>query len=174
MAFYIAQGISVLTVIFGVAAMQMKSMKKLLFCQLMSNLLAFSTYFLLGGFTGAGISVIAIVQSLVMYVFQRKERKTPLWVHILFLLCYIGCSALYYRQPTDLLSTAAALCFAVSIMQEKPVASRLWFFPNPLIWMAYDLCVRAYGNFVMHAMVFVSTALALVRTDRIFSPKSKK
>ena len=144
-----------------------------LFCQLMTNLLAFSTYFLLGGLTGAGISIIAIAQSLAMYIFQRKERETPLWVHVLFLFGYIGCSALYFRQPTDLLSTAAALCFAVSIMQKKPVASRPWFFPNPLIWMVYDLCVRAYGNCVMHGLVFVSAVIALIRTDRIFSPKKQ-
>ena len=55
--------------------MQMKSMKAILITQIRSNLLVSSTYFLLGSFSGAGISLIAIIQLIVMYVYDKKETK---------------------------------------------------------------------------------------------------
>ena len=54
MAFYLAQGISVLTALTAMVMMQFKSMKKILAGQIIANLLTASTYFLLGGFSGAG------------------------------------------------------------------------------------------------------------------------
>ena len=70
MEFYIAQAISILTALIAIASMQMKTMKSILITQITANLLAASTYFLLGGFSGAGISLIAIIQLIVMYFYK--------------------------------------------------------------------------------------------------------
>ena len=70
--FYIAQGISVLTALTAVITMQMKKMRNILLGQITANILTASTYFLLGGFSGAGICLIAIVKSIVMFFYERK------------------------------------------------------------------------------------------------------
>jgi uncharacterized protein YybS (DUF2232 family) len=76
MEFYVAQGISILTAIVAILSMQLKSMKNILITQITANLLAASTYFLLDSFSGAGISLIAIIQLIVMYIYN-KNGKTP-------------------------------------------------------------------------------------------------
>jgi len=169
MEFYIAQGISVLTALTAIITMQLKNMKGILIGQILSNLFTASTYFLLGGFSGAGICLLAIVQAVVMFFYNQKEKKPHLAVIVVFILLYIACSVIYYEHFIDIFSALAAVCYAMSITQTTAKGSRLWYVFNPLFWVVYDVYTHAYGNLIMHATIFVSTAIALIRTDKIFS-----
>ena len=166
MEFYLAQGISVLTGIVAVVMMQFKDMRKILIGQILANLLTASTYFLLGGFSGAGICLIAIVQTVTMFLYNLKNRPPHRAVSVLFILLYLACSAFYYKSPVDLFSAMAAICYAFSVVQTKSSLSRLWYLFNPLCWLIYDLFTRAYGNLILHVVVFSSTLIAIFRNDR--------
>ena len=61
MEFYIAQGISVLTSIVAIIMTQFKNMKNILIGQIIVNLLTASTYFLLGGISGAQLFIIKLL-----------------------------------------------------------------------------------------------------------------
>lgn len=171
MEFYIAQGISVLTAVVAVLMMQFKKMSWILAGQILANLLTASTYFLLGGFSGAGMCLLAILQSVVMFCYAKKEKKPHLPVVIGFILLYVACSVYYYASPVDICSALAAVCFALSVVQTKPAASRFWYALNPLCWLIYDLFTMAYGNFIMHVVIFLSTALAFIRLDLLHAKK---
>ena len=110
MAFYIAQTISVLTAISAVIMMQFKNIKGILAGQIITNLLSATTYFLLGGLSGAGVCLVAIVQSVVMFCYSMNAHKPHLAVSITFIVAYLGCSVLYYQSPIDVLSAVAAVC----------------------------------------------------------------
>lgn len=166
MEFYLAQGISVLTGIVAVVMMQFKDMRKILIGQILANLLTASTYFLLGGFSGAGICLIAIVQTVTMFLYNLKNRPPHRAVSVLFILLYLACSAFYYKSPVDLFSAMAAICYAFSVVQTKSSLSRLWYLFNPLCWLIYDLFTRAYGNLILHVVIFSSTLIAIFRNDR--------
>ena len=113
MEFYIAQGISVLTALVAVLMMQFKKMKWILAGQIVANLLTALTYLLLGGFSGAGICLLAILQSLVMFFYARKQKKPHLPVILLFIVLYVACSVYYYTSPIDICSGLGAVCFAL-------------------------------------------------------------
>ena len=172
MEFYIAQVISVLTTIVAIVMMQFKKMHWILLGQITANLLSGSTYLLLGGLSGAGISVVAVVQSVVMFLYNRRGRKPHLPVVIGFIVLYIACSVYYYTSPIDLCSSVAAVTFAVSIMQENAAASRRWYVFNPLFWLIYDAYTGAYVNILVHGAVLVSTVMAMVRLDGLFRKKA--
>lgn len=168
MEFYIAQGISILTAITAIITMRLKNMKGILIGQILANLFTSSTYFLLGGFSGAGICLLAIVQGVVMFFYEKNNKKPHNAVIAGFILLYIACSALYYEHFIDICSALAAVCYAMSITQTTAKGSRLWYVFNPLLWVVYDIYTRAYANLVMHASIFLSTALFLIRNDGIF------
>lgn len=165
MEFYIAQGISILTCVVAIIMMQFKSMKKILIGQIIANLLTASTYFLLGGISGAGICFIAIIQTTVMFILNKKNISVHTAVVALFIFLYIGCSIVYYKTPADILSALAAVCFAISVIQSKPSLSRIWYSFNPLCWIIYDIFNLAYVNLAMHLVVFVSVVISILRND---------
>ena len=76
-----------------------------------------------------------------------------------FVALYAGCSALYYQSPVDLLSAAAAITYAFSVVQTKAAYSRLWYVFNPLLWLIYDLFAQAYVNILLHSAVFAPPPL---------------
>ena len=146
MEFYIAQGISVLNGIVAVLSMQFKDMKKVLIAQIIANLLTALTFFLLGGISGAGICIIAIFQTVAMFIYNIKKVTPHRWVIAGFIALYAACSALYYKSPVDLLSAAAAITYAFSVVQTKSAYARLWYVFNPLFWLVYDVFTGAYVN----------------------------
>ena len=165
MEFYLAQAVSILTGIVAVVMIQFTSMKKILVGQIVVNLLSALSYILLGGLSGAGICIIAILQSVTMFFFNIKGISPHKAVIYGFVALYIGCSAYYYQSFIDIFSGISAVCYAFSVVQTKPALSRLWYLFNPLFWLVYDIYTRAYGNFIIHLAIFVSTLFAIFRND---------
>ena len=174
MEFYIAQVISVLIAVVAVLMMQFKSMKMILIGQITANLLTAATYFLLDGFSGAGICLIAILQTIVMFVYNQKKKTPHISVIVIFILLYIACAIYYYQSIIDIFSALAAVSFALSIVQKDSAKSRFWYSFNPICWLIYSLFCRAYGNCITYSIIFISTFIAMIRIDDIFKLKQRK
>lgn len=166
-AFWIAQSISVVTTIIAILCMQLKKMNIILIFQIAANALAGMTYFFLDGKSGLGISILAVVQTVVMYFYDKKE-KTPHWaVTLAFCASYVGYSLIVYQNAFDLLPAAAAVFFALSVAQKKPSAYRIFAAINPIFWIAYDIPTHAYVYIFMHSGIFISAILGIIRFDVI-------
>ena len=179
--FYIAQGISILTAIIAILSMQLKSMKGILITQIIANLLASSTYFVLGSFSGAGISLIAIIQLIVVYIYGLKKIKPHKLVIITFIAAYTGYtiySIINAMQTNpnhnpffDLFPYLAAVFFALGIIQEKPSIYRIYGMLNPLCWLVYDIYSLALINSIMRVGIFLSALIAKIRLDGFMRKK---
>lgn len=171
MEFYIAQIISIFTAIIAILSMQMKTMKSILFTQITANLLASSTYFLLGGFSGAGISLIAIIQLIVMFFYNKNNKEPHKLVIGLFILAYIIYSIFNFKLFIDLFPLLAAIFFALGIAQKKPAVFRIYGALNPLCWLIYDLSTAAYINSLMRLGIFISCLIAMIKIDGLFKKR---
>ena len=175
-AFYIAQGISVVTGVLAIVTMQLKNMKTLLFFQVVINLLASLNYLLLGGDTGAFVSLLAILQSIVMFVLNVNHKKPPLALIIAFVTGYVGISTYNIISSGELmgiLPALAAFCFCMALVQQKPSIFRIWGALNPALWMPYDLFTSSYVMFFVHLGILISTIVAMIRLDGLFCRKKR-
>ncbi len=167
-AFYLAQGISVLTGIIAIIMMQLKNMKTILLFQIIVNLTASLNYLLLGGDSGAFISLLAIIQSIVMFVYNTNKKKPHMAVIVAFATAYVGISVyniVSSGEIVGILPALAAICFCISLVQEKPSVFRIWGVLNPSFWLAYDLMTRSYVMFFVHLGIVISTVVAMIRLD---------
>lgn len=166
-AFWIAQSISIFTALIAILSLQLKNMKAILVCQISANLLAGSTYILLGGLSGAGVSIIAVVQAVVMYILKLKNIKPHFLVTLLFIAAFTGYSVWSYSSPLDLLPLGAAVFYSLSIAQKNPRRFRFFGTINPTFWLAYDIYTLALVNFLVHLGIFASGVVGIVRLDII-------
>ena len=176
-AFWLAQGISVLTGILAIIMMQMKNMKTILLFQIIVNLTASLNYLLLGGDSGAFISLLAIIQSIVVFIFNTKNKKPHIAILIAFATGYVSISAyniISSGEIIGILPAMAAICFCVSLVQEKPSVFRIWGALNPSFWLIYDLMTESYVMFCVHLGILISTIIAMVRLDGLFRKKARK
>ena len=105
---FLAEVLGIVVGIVAISAMQMKNMTWILIFQLASNLLVASTYAIKNELSGASICFLAVAQTLIIYFWQRKNKKIPWLMTAIFVTLYILCSALTYAKPTDILSATAA------------------------------------------------------------------
>ena len=173
MEYYIAQLISILTALFAVLSMQMKKMKYVLITQILANLLAASTYLLLNGFSGAGISLIAILQLVVVYIYNVKKVEVHKPVIGIFIGLYAIFSIVNYKTIIDFFPFLAALCFALGISQKEAKSFRVFGIINPLCWLVYDIFTHAYVNVLIRVAIFISSLVAMIRLDGLLKKKNK-
>ena len=177
LAFYLAQGISVFTGILAILTMQLKNMRTILFLQVVINLMASTNYLLLGGDSGAFVSLLAIIQSIVMYLYNKNDKKPQWWLTVLFVACYWGISAYNIVSSNEImgiLPAIAAFCFCMALVQEKAWIFRVWGALNPAFWVPYDFVTRSYVMFFVHLGIFISSVVAMVRLDGFFGLIKKK
>lgn len=165
MEFILAQVISILTTATAVLSMQFKGVKPILICQILSNLFCAMTFILLGAYSGCVICLVAIVQCLIIFAYDVKNLKPPLWIIVTFILLYVAVSAALFQSFADVFSAMGAVFFAIGMAQKRSSATRRWYFINPICWIVYDLFSGAYGNILTHGIIFVSTLLAIIRLD---------
>ena len=178
-AFYLAQCISILCGVLAIIMMQLKNMKTILAFQIIVNLTASLNYLILGGNSGAMASVLAIIQSVVMFLYSAKNRQPHKIVIIGFILTYVACSTynvLLTQDIKEILPAMAAFCFSISIVQKKPSVFRVWAALNPSFWLAYDIFTHSYVMFLVHLAILTSSLVAMIRIDGFFGlvKKNKK
>ncbi len=96
---------------------------------------------------------------------RKKYNQAPKWVAVCFICAYIACSLTTYKNPKDLISAAAALTCALSLVQSKPSGYRIFMLLNGLIWMIYDFSVSAYAMIISHVATALSAGLGIIRLD---------
>ena len=141
-----------------ILSMQLKNVRHILVCQLLINGIGALTYVLQDGFSGCGIYLVALVQTVVYFILRVKKISAPAWLAALFAVLFVLCSA-------DIISAVAALTCALGIAQNKPSNYRICMLLNGLIWMAYDITLGAYTMIISHAVTFLSAGIGIVRLD---------
>lgn len=165
--FIIAQGLGILTTAIALVGIQFKNINHILISQILTNLLSALTFGLLGGLSGAWICVVAIVQTVTMFCFNRhpghgsKTYRSVL--ALVFCLVYVLGTAFFFRGWGDLVSGTCAVLFALAVVQEDSEQFRSLFLVNGILWMVYDLSTGAYTNLLTHGLSVGSTVVAMVR-----------
>ena len=179
-AFWIAQGIGVVTTVVAIMCLQLKNMTAILICQLAANTLAALSYlFNSEGLSGVGISIIAVVQALVMFFYDKKGKR-PHWIlTALFITAYagytVGVAVIEHSfSPFVFLPMMAAVCYALAIVQKKPSLYRIFGMINPIFWIVYDASINHPANFIMHTCILISAISGIIRLDILAKRKKTR
>lgn len=167
--FIISQVLSVLVAIACIVTEQLKTMKHILIVQTLINLTVALSYLLLpDGKSGFIVSTIGAIQATVMFFCNKKRKKPHFTVTVGFCTAYVFLS-LYNNTDRliNFLPAAAAVCFALALIQKTPKIYRIFDFSNAVLWLVYDACIFS-GNFFVHLGVALSALIGMIRLDGLF------
>lgn len=168
-AFVISQVLSVLIAISCIVTEQLKTMKHILIVQTLINLTVALSYLLLSdGKTGFIVSMIGAIQAIAMFFCNKKGIKPHFTVTMGFCAAYVFLSL--YNNTDKIINffpAAAAVCFALALIQKKPKMYRVFDFSNATLWLVYDACILS-GNFFVHLGVALSAIIGMIRLDGLF------
>lgn len=162
---YIALIISIFTTISAVLGMQFKNMKYVIISQLIANSLLGIQYILDGTVAAGGIVFLAIVQTIIGFVFTSKQIAFPLWLTSIFVVGYTALTVITYTNPFDIVSMVAVWCFAFAIIQKNSAVCRVLTLTNATLWLVYDIGC-APSAILTHSIIIIFIIVAIVRLDR--------
>lgn len=155
-----------LSTIAALTSMQLRDMRLVMVFQIVCNGTGAVSYILSGGSSGCGIYLIAILQSLVYFIFRSRAKEAPNFLTVAFALGYLICSAFTYKVPLDIVPAVAALVCAFGVAQKNPSRYRLLFLANGIVWLIYDLILPAAITMTLsHMVTIVSALIGIIRLD---------
>jgi hypothetical protein len=165
--FYVAQILGALTTLSIVVANQLKDMRHVLLCQMVVNLLAAVSSALLGGLSGAWICGVAILQTGLLYILDKKgaSDKTKTYLLWLFAFMYIAGTAVVFSSWRDLVSCAGAMLFLLAIGQKQSSRYRVCICAHAILWLVYYLSILSFGSALTNAVGLVSAVVGIIRLD---------
>lgn len=162
---FLAYIIGIFTTIFAVASMQFKNMKYVLVCQLICNSLLTMQYVIEGRISVSGVVVLAVIQTIVRFFFDKKGKPFPVWLTCVFIVLFTVVSVVMMKSPYDLITCVAVWFFAICIVQKRSSVARICSFTNTVLWLIYDI-LQAPSAVITHAVILVFVAVGIIRLDR--------
>ena len=149
------------------------------------NLLVASNYLLIGRLGSASVlCLVAIVQSVVAAVHDRRGTRPTLWEIILFAALYVGVGILgIVTAPgfvpelstanlLELMPIAGSMLMMAALIAPKPQTIRKFLLANSMIWTTYAI-LRGSSTFMTNAVSGIASATALYRYRRDPSQKGE-
>lgn len=158
--FYIAQVFGVLGIIFSVLSMQMKTKKNIMLMFLGLNTASALNFFFLESYSGCYVCLFGILETVINFIFDKKNKKVPLYVIGLYIVVNIILGLSTYNSLLDIIPIACAIlyCFSVSAKKEQNVRNLM--FGNQALWLVYDIKVKAYMFSCSNILTLVSYIIA--------------
>lgn len=143
-----------------------KRMKTILTLNFLGNLFVGISYYLTSGISGAATCFVACIQVIINYCFDAKNKKVPVPLIILHAVVFVSLNMLTFKVWYDVLALIAALLFVLSVAQSSSAHYRVLYFSNSAVWIFYDILSGAYGNFMTHIVLTLTTFGAILIRDR--------
>ena len=163
MNFVVAQGFGVLSMVSSICSMQFKKRKQILIALLCLSVFAALNLIFLGSLSAAYITLFAILEMLVNYLFERREKTVPKWVVGIYVVCNVALGALTWTGVLDVLPILAAIVFCFSLLAKKEQNIRKLMFVNQLLWLIFDATAGAYALVASNVLTLISTSVAIYR-----------
>ncbi len=168
MTFDAAFFLGLITSLMVLISFQLKDMRYVLMCQIISNGTCAVGYLLAptSGLSGFAIFAVAILQCIVFFILRHKGVNEPKFAAYVFAAGYLACSLLTYKSPLDVFSAVAAQTCAFGLAQKSASFYRLLLLFNGILWLIYDLLLPAAITITLtHVITIASSFIGIVRLD---------
>ncbi len=166
MVYWIAQGFGVLGLLVMVISLFQKNKDKMLGYVVFNGIFFGIEYLLLGAFSGMFSNFFGIFRT---YVSKEKEKHRNLnkWNVLLFFI--IGYTIIGFisfdGKIISLLPIIAEIIYVITLWQKDVGRIRIGTLLMVILWLIYDIFVKAYPSMITDLIVMSSTIIAIVMKD---------
>ena len=141
---------------------QRKTTKGILFMQIISCLVFFMHFLLLGAYTGAVLNILSCLRSVVFYYKNKAWASSKAWI-LVFIVLYIVSTILAGEGRTGLFPMLGCCIQTVGYyIDDAQKARKVLWISSPL-WMVYNYINMSIGGLVAETLNLASVFIALFR-----------
>lgn len=143
-----------------------RSKNKMMLFLIFDSILYFIQYMLLKAYTGALTNVVSFFR---IVLFSNKDKivmKHKNIVLYIVLLMYLVSGILTFKSFIDILPIIATFVYTVFLWGDNTQKIRIGSSIMFLMWMIYDICVKAYFGAVFECLLLITSILAIFRLKK--------
>lgn len=160
----LAQIFGVLALILMVLSYQQKERVRLLRFQMISNALFVASYYLLGAYSGAVMSLANVARSFVFSQSDKKWGRSRAWLFVFIGISMLG-GWLTWEGPISILVIIATIILTVALYSKNQKFMRIMFLFPPLLYVSYNLLNKSIGGIGSDIFCMTSAIIAICRFD---------
>ena len=168
----VTQILGYLVLLSALISMQTKKMAYLVIWQCLSNVFVVSQFLLRGEYSAMGICTIGAIETLVVFVYNVKNKKFPIFFTVIFTLCSFGVilglavKRGYYEPVSDTLPLLAAILFNVAMVMPRSSVARILMTMNSIIWLILNIIKFDRSLVITYSVLITLTVIGIIRLDR--------
>lgn len=143
---------------------QQKTRNGLLISKLVSDVIWFLHYFLLGAYSGAAVAVIAMARELIFMNRSKPWAKSRWWL-VFFLVLSGACAVLTWKNVSSILPAMGSIISIIGFWIGSPRLSRFLSFPTAACMLSYDIICGSVAGIFNEILTVVSSIIGIIRHD---------
>lgn len=160
----LAQAFGVLALLLMMLSYQLKSRRKLLILQMVSNSCFVIHYYMIGAYAGAVMSLANVARSFVFSQNDKKWGQSRIWLYVFIVVSLVG-GIVTWNGPLTILVIAATLVLTVALYSTNQKFMRMMFLLPPLLYISYNLANKSIGGIGSDVFCLISAIVAIYRFD---------
>ena len=161
----VAQIFALIAFILYTISFQFKKRGNVLKTQIFANIFYTIEYIMLDAYAGVNNSLFGIARSLLFYVFDKKKKKCPPYVAVIFLTLVVIFGFISYTDVFSVLPVIISIIFFVSLYTEDMKLYRKVAVIASVLWIIYNIAVNAYVSVFDYSIELISSLIAIYRFD---------
>lgn len=157
--------IGYIAVVISVLIYQQKTRTGLLLFKGLSDIFWITHYLLLGGYTGAAVTAIALIRTIVFFKSNSRDTNGRI-ILVCFLCASIVSGILTWGSIFSLFAMLGSMTAIVSFWIGKPNISRILAFPVSVCMLIYGASNGSTAVILNEILVLISSTLGILRHDR--------
>lgn len=166
MVYWIAQGFGILGLFVMVISLFQKNKDKMLRYVVLNGLFFGIEYFLLGAYSGMFSNFFGIFRTYVSKIKEKHNNLNQWYVLLFFIIGYIIIGIISFDgKIVSLLPIVAEIIYVIALWQMDVKRIRAGTLLMVILWLIYDIFVKAYPSMMADLIVMLSTIFAIVIID---------
>lgn len=166
MLFYLAQACGVVTLFLTVSSVQFSKKEKIIFINMLANIMCAAQYFLLSAITGAVLSLINGLRCFVFYLIKKKGKKPSIYTLIIFEIISVAGGIFTWQSAWSLIPIFVSMLFTFCMWQDNVQLIRIGSGVAGIGWTIYNIIVQAYIGAFQQFCQFISAGISFIREKR--------
>ena len=154
-----------IAIVASVLIYQQKTRKNLLISKAVTDVLWIIHYFLMGGYTGAAVTCVALVREVVFFRSDWRNKNSKLILAV-FLCISAVCTALTWDGVFSIFAMLCSMLSIVSFWIGEPKVSRIMAFPISGCMLIYGVANGSVAVLINEVLVMLSSVVGILKHDR--------
>ncbi|MBR2708039.1 MAG: YgjV family protein [Bacilli bacterium] len=166
MVYWVAQCFGVLGLLVMIISLFQKNKDKMLWYVVFNGIFFGIEYLLLGAYSGMFSNFFGIFRTYVSKEKEKNEKLNKLYVLLFFIIGYTIIGFISFDgKIISVLPIIAEIIYVVTLWQKDVKKIRLGTLLMVILWLIYDIFVKAYPSMITDLIVMFSTIVAIIIKD---------